>query len=70
MSLPIQGLTVFHITAVFTQNIYLIKEADYLADTTCLEGNAGCYDATNIISVYSPAFTANFENPIAITFTV
>jgi hypothetical protein len=61
---------VFHNAAVFTQNIYVIKETDYLANTACLEGNAGCYDTTNIISVYNPAFTANVANPAAITLTI
>ena len=38
MSLPVSGSAVFHDTVVFTQNIYVIKEAVYLANTSCLEG--------------------------------
>ena len=70
MSFPVQGLTVFYNAVKFTQSIYIITEANYQADATCQEDNAGCYDATNIVSIYNPAFTVNVANPAAITLTI
>jgi len=63
-------LAAFYDATVFTQKIYIIKEDDYLADTTCKEGNTGCYSATNDIIVYNPAFSANVANPGAITLII